>query len=58
MAEELAAEKLTDAETVTLQAAMDIVWEVAKLFRQQARQLSQNVGYDLVTEKPLLPKPK
>lgn len=58
MAEELAAEKLSDAETVTLQAAMDIIWEVAKLFGQQARQLSQNVGYDLVTERPLLPKPK
>jgi hypothetical protein len=56
MAEELAAEKLKDAEAVTLQAAMDIVWEVAKLFGQQAKQLSENVGYDLVTEKPLLKK--
>jgi len=56
MAEELAIEKLVDADAVTLQAAMDIVWAVAKLFGQQAKQLSENVGYDLVTEKPLLAK--
>ncbi|HRE48869.1 MAG TPA: hypothetical protein PLD47_14170 [Aggregatilineales bacterium] len=57
LAEELAAEKLVDAETVSLSTAMDIVWQVAKLFGAQAKQLSENVGYDLVTEKPLLPKP-
>ena len=56
MAEELAAEKLKDADAVTLKAAMDIVWEVTKLFGHQAKQLSENVGYDLVTEKPSLGK--
>jgi DNA-damage-inducible protein D len=56
LAEELSAERLKTAETVTLKAALDIVWEVAKLFHKQAKELSEAVGYDLVTEKPLLPK--
>ena len=34
--------------------AMEIVMEVAKLFHKQAKELSETVGYDLVTEKPLL----
>lgn len=57
LAEELAAEKLQNAQTVTISAAMDIIWSVAKLFSKQAKELSNAVGYDLVTEKPLLPKP-
>jgi hypothetical protein len=56
MAEELSTDRLNNAETVTLRTAMDIVWEAAKLFHKQARELAQAVGYDLVTEKPLLPK--
>jgi hypothetical protein len=56
MAEELSTDRLNDAETVTLKAAMDIVWETAKLFHKQAKELAEAVGYDLVTEKPLLPK--
>ncbi len=56
MAEELSADRLNDAETVTLHTAMDIVWEAAKLFHKQAKELAEAVGYDLVTEKPLLPK--
>ena len=56
MAEELAADRLDDVETVTLRAAIDIVWDTARLFHGQARQLAEAVGYDLVTEKPLLPK--
>lgn len=56
MAEELSADRLNDAETVTLKAAMDIVWDAAKLFHNQAKELADSVGYDLVTEKPLLPK--
>jgi hypothetical protein len=35
---------------------MDIVWDAAKLFHKQAKELAEAVGYDLVTEKPLLPK--
>ncbi len=56
LAEELASERLNEAETVTLTIAMNIVWEVARLFYKQAKELSETVGYDLVTEKPLLPK--
>lgn len=56
MAEELSADRLNNAETVTLKAAMDIVWEAAKLFHKQAKELADAVGFDLVTEKPLLPK--
>jgi len=56
MAEELSADRLNNAETVTLKAAMDIVWEAAKLFHKQAKELAEAVGFDLVTEKPLLPK--
>jgi DNA-damage-inducible protein D len=56
LAEELATERLDNTETVTLKSALDIVWEVAKLFNRQAKELSEAVGYDLVTEKPLLPK--
>lgn len=56
LAEELATERLDKAETVTLKMAMEIVWEVARLFYKQAKELSESVGYDLVTERPLLPK--
>jgi hypothetical protein len=56
MAEELSSDRLDNAETVTLKAAMDIVWAAAKLFHKQAKELAKEVGYDLVTEKPLLSK--
>ncbi|MCB9453720.1 MAG: hypothetical protein H6672_20005 [Anaerolineaceae bacterium] len=56
MAEELSTDRLNTAETVTLRAAMDIVWEAAKLFHKQAKELAEAIGYDLVTEKALLPK--
>lgn len=56
MAEELSADRLNNAETVTLRTAMDIVWDAAKLFHKQAKELAEAVGYDLITEKPLLPK--
>jgi hypothetical protein len=38
--------------------AIEIVWKVAKIFHSQAKQLSKEVGYDLVTEQPLLAAPK
>lgn len=56
MAEELSTDRLNDVETVSLRVAMDIVWDTAKLFQKQAKELAEAVGYDLVTEKPLLPK--
>jgi hypothetical protein len=54
LAEELSADRLDNAETVTLRVAMDIVWDAAKLFHKQAKELAEAVGYDLITEKPLL----
>lgn len=54
LAEKLASERLDNLETVTLTMAMNIVWEAATLFHKQAQELSEAVGYDLVTEKPLL----
>jgi hypothetical protein len=33
---------------------MEIIWRVARLFHKQAKELSAALGYDLVTEKPLL----
>lgn len=56
LAEELSTDRLNNAETVTLHMAMDIVWDAAKLFHKQARELAEAIGQDLVTEKPLLPK--
>jgi hypothetical protein len=55
LAEELSTDRLNHAETVTLRMAMDIVWDAAKLFHKQAKELAENIGQDLVTEKPLLP---
>ena len=54
LAEELSTDRLNNAEIVTLHTAMDIVWEAAKLFQKQAKELADAIGYDLVTEKPLL----
>jgi hypothetical protein len=56
LAEELSTDRLNNSETVTLNTAMDIVWEAARLFHKQANELASAVGYDLVTEAPLLPK--
>jgi hypothetical protein len=54
LAEELATDKLGEAETVLLYQAMEIIWEVAKLISQQAKATSALLGMDLVTEQPLL----
>jgi DNA-damage-inducible protein D len=54
LAEKLASEKLEQVETVAISVAADIVWAVAKMIGKQAREVSQSLGYDLVTEKPLL----
>lgn len=56
LAEELSTDRLNNVEAVTLHMAMDIVWDAAKLFHTQARELAEVIGQDLVTEKPLLPK--
>jgi hypothetical protein len=56
LAEELSTERLNNVEAVLLNTAKEIVRDVAKLFHKQAQELAEAVGYDLVTEKPLLPK--
>jgi len=55
LAEKLASEKLEDAEIVPMKIAMEIVWEVAKMFGKQVKEVATALGYDLVTEKPMLP---
>lgn len=55
LAEQLAADQLGDSEQVSITIAMEIVWTVAKHISAQARSTSQLLGYDLVTERPLLP---
>lgn len=54
LAESLAKDRLGDAEIVALNVALEIVYDVAKVIGQQAKQVSDMLGYDLVTEKPLL----
>jgi hypothetical protein len=55
LAEEVSTERLDNANTVSFKAALDVVWEVTQLFHKQAKELSSALGYDLVTENPLLP---
>jgi hypothetical protein len=54
IAEKLAAERLNNAETVSMETARTIVWEVSRLIHEQVQATSKMLGYDLVTEKPLL----
>ncbi len=56
IAEEVATEKLGARETVAMRVAIEIVWAVARMIGRQAKEVSETLGYDLVTEKPLLPK--
>lgn len=56
IAEEVATEKLERMDTVSMSIAMEVVWGIAKLIGKQASELAQELGYDLVTEKRLLPK--
>ena len=54
LAEKLATDRLEFIETVTISVAIDVVWEIARKISEQARQTSEILGIDLVTEKPLL----
>lgn len=54
LAEKVASDKLKDAEFVHEALAMEIVYDAAKLIRRQAMATSEELGIDLVTEKPLL----
>jgi hypothetical protein len=55
LAEDIATEKLGQAEIVPMDVAMEIVWEVAKKIGRQAKEAAEILGYDPVTEQPLLP---
>lgn len=44
-----------NSDQITIMAAMKIVRHVARLIHDQAQQLSELLGVDLVTEQPLLP---
>jgi DNA-damage-inducible protein D len=54
IAEKFATERLHNAETVTYETAIQIIREVSEMIHKQAKELSEALGYDLVTEKPLL----
>ncbi len=54
LVEEVSTDRLKDLEAVPMSVAMEIVWRTATLFKGQAKELSEDMGYDLVTEKPLL----
>lgn len=54
LAEKLAGDKLGQAEVVPMTVAMEIVWAVAKHISVQAKATANMLGYDLVTERPLL----
>jgi len=56
LAEEVSTERLGNMETVPFAVGMEIVWEVAKMFGKQASELARVLGYNLVTEQPLLKK--
>jgi DNA-damage-inducible protein D len=56
LAEQLATDKLGEAEVVSEEIALNIVWAVANMIHIQAKATSKALGYDLVTEKPLLPE--
>lgn len=58
LAEKLTSEKLGEAQTITISMAMEIVWGVAKMIGKQAKQVSEALGYDLVSEEPLLNPPR
>jgi hypothetical protein len=57
IAEKFATERLDNSEIVDYDTALKIIREVSEMIHKQAKELSEAVGYDLVTEKPLL-KPK
>jgi predicted RecB family endonuclease len=53
---ELITSRIHYTEIVTVEMAMEIVWEIAKAINKQAKSTSELLGIDLVTEKPLLRK--
>lgn len=55
LTERICRDKLNDAETVRFRQALEIIWEVAKLIRQQYLATQAALGRDLLTDKPLLP---
>lgn len=58
LTERLVRDKLKEAQTVLLSAALEIIWDIAKLIRERYLATQQILGKDLLTEKPLLDRPK
>ncbi len=56
-AEQIATIMLGNKETITMAEAMQVVYIAAKHIHKQAQATAKLLGMDLVTEKPLLPKP-
>ncbi len=56
LAEKIAADKLRHAEIVSEPLAMEIVFEAAKMIRNQAVATAEALGIDLLTGKSLLPQ--
>jgi DNA-damage-inducible protein D len=58
LTERLVRDKLKEAQTVLLSEALEIIWDIAKLIREQYLATQNILGKDLLTEKPLLDRPK
>ncbi len=56
LAEKICTDKLDGIELITVDVAMATVMSVAKMIGRQAKEVSESLGMDLVTEKPLLTK--
>ncbi len=54
LTERIIAEKLAQAESLPWTVGLEIIWQVARMIYGQARQTAELLGYDLVTERPLL----
>ncbi len=58
LTERLIRDHLQDAETVSFKQALEIIWKVAKLIQKQYLATQKALGRNLLTDKPLLDKPK
>ena len=54
LAEKLCSERLAIVETVMFSQALEIIWDIAKLIREQYQSTQKMLGRDLLTDKPLL----
>ena len=54
LAERLCSERLENVETVMFSQALEIIWDIAKLIREQYLSTQKMLGRDLLTDRPLL----